>query len=681
MRIRMRVHVTRCSVVAAMMMAMTCCVKGQTNPTPHGADSAVCTQVSDYPGSVLPDLPESFSMRVEANILYKLKTTTLHEYYNYDANLAAVKQVEDGAEEYFFYMYDSNQFLTVSPDKQGGYFCFKQDLSKNENREMFGLQKNGTGQDRVYSVMGALHFGNGIHEEYQGTETIRGIPCNKWLSCQYWDVMDATANVYWYFSDEKQWQSISGYSAPVRCHVVGVRWINATYSYPFEHIYEFYDFQADVDRESKYFEVPRNTYCFSENNEKLLPTMPQAYSFNAEVLDVNAKTIGFLKEEYDNKTKIMRYEYRDPPKANSPFGTNLVSQIHDYNTGVAYVIDVLRANCTVQMIGEHAFDNINVDATHVRLRNPNEFLDLNHNYVYQGVRNIRGVDCFSWAAERFDYPDPTTNNPATTWTWYFASEDFLQSMGFRDNPVLPIMLEVFSDNQDNPIHRQMSFYEYNAEEPNILTYDLSSCYGPTQSKNFAFLVPGRFRDVVAGDVKVFKYFVLLSLEAALSVSPLRISKLDAQEAGENVLVTFDLLDKAPLPGDVANAPDEPTLAEAYQVLSDSVSKGELSILVSSPGFTNLNKLTVKPAGPEYSIQSSSRQRRSAAPNPDSSSSGYTGGAMGGMAVGMLIMGALVGFGIMYVVYRMKGGSFGGGISMQRFDNDKDEVASPSGNDA
>ena len=42
-----------------------------------------------------------------------------------------------------------------------------------------------------------------------------------------------------------------------------------------------------------------------------------------------------MQEEYDNKTKLMRYDYRDPPQANSPFGTRYISQIHDFNTGEA----------------------------------------------------------------------------------------------------------------------------------------------------------------------------------------------------------------------------------------------------------------------------------------------------------------------------------------------------------
>ena len=67
---------------------------------------------------------------------------------------------------------------------------------------MFGLKKTNTTSDRIYSVYGALHFGDGITENYLGKETVRGIPCNKWQSCQYWPEMDATSTVIWYFSGE-----------------------------------------------------------------------------------------------------------------------------------------------------------------------------------------------------------------------------------------------------------------------------------------------------------------------------------------------------------------------------------------------------------------------------------------------------------------------------------------------
>ncbi|KAK7492797.1 hypothetical protein BaRGS_00015935, partial [Batillaria attramentaria] len=122
-------------------------------------------------------------------------------------------------------------------------------------------------------------------------------------------------------NDETQWSSISGYSAPVRCVVNGRRWANASYSYTYQHVYEFFDFQAALPAQDDHFDVPTNTYCYGEVNRKPLPNMPPAYSFNAELVDTNAKTIEFIREFYDNKTQLMRYDYRAPAISMDPFGT------------------------------------------------------------------------------------------------------------------------------------------------------------------------------------------------------------------------------------------------------------------------------------------------------------------------------------------------------------------------
>jgi len=235
------------------------------------------------------------------------------------------------------------------------------------------------------------------------------------------------------------------------------------------------------------------------------------------------------------------------------------------------------------------------------------------------------------------------------------------------------MLEIFTDDTTTPIHKQMSLYEYNAEEPNLLKYDLSACYQATDSKNYAFLVPGRFRDIVSGNLKQFKLFVIMSIQAVIQVSPLRIAHLDVQEAGSNVLVTFDLLDKAPYKGDVANPTVEITLQQAYTALDNAVNSGNLPILTAV--YPKSVLVNAKPAGPQYQVGTSSSQTSSSS---SSSSSGFGGGAMGGIAIGMLVLGALLGFVVMFLVYRMKGGTFSGGMGMQRFDNDKEEVA-PSSN--
>lgn len=507
-----------------------------------------------------------------------------------------------------------------------------------------------------------MHFGAGISEKYIGQETVRGIPCNKWKSCQYWPDMDATSDVTWYFSDATMWTSISNYSAPVRCHVTGNKWSNGT-KRQYEHIYEFYDFKSNISASDDHFEVPPNTYCLGSKNTKPLPSMPIGYTFDSEVLDLNKRSISFVREEYDNMTNLIRFDYRDTPKANSPFDTRYITQIHDFNTGVAYVIDVFRANCSVSLMMGADFDSMVAANGTLRLRNPNEFLDLNHNYVYQGVRTVRGIECDTWAAMRFDFPIPGLKNPPSIWTLYFATTDWLKKMGIRgNNHVLPVHLEVYADTANPPIHRSQSFYEYNAEQPDILSWDISSCYNVKHSRNYAFIVPGRVQDLARGDVKIFKYDMLTNLMAALNISPLRISNMDVQEAGKDTLVTFDLLDKAPMTGDVAHPLKEMSLDDAFSALDNAVNSGSLQFILVSSGST---KVTLKPVTSQFQ-DLVSRNR-----NYPQSDKTITGGAMGGMAVGMLVLGALLGFGILFIIYRVKGGTFGGGIAMDRFANETD----------
>ncbi|KAL8571662.1 hypothetical protein ACOMHN_046346 [Nucella lapillus] len=390
-----------------------------------------------------------------------------------------------------------------------------------------------------------------------------------------------------------------------------------------------------------YFEVPKHTYCVGAKNTRTLPSMPPSYSFDSEILDLNANTVGFIREEYDNLTSLLRLDYRDPPSVNSPFQTRYITQIHDYKTGVAYLIDVFRANCTMKFITGADFDNTITANGKLRLRNPNEFMDLNHNYTYQGIRTIRGIECDTWSAERRDFPIAAIKNPPSVWTLYFAT---------------PL----------TPIHKHQSFYEYNVGEPDINSWDISSCYSVKQSRNFAFLVSGKVKDLANGDVKKFKYYVLTNLIMALGMSGLRFSKMDVQDAGDDTLVSFVMLDKAPFIGDVTNPPDEPSLDKAYDGLNSAVNSGKLKFML----FNNLNKVLIKPVGPKYQELLSKRGGSSSNDTP------ITGGGMGGMAVGMLILGGLLGFLIMFLVYKRKGGTFGwGGLSMNRFGTDKEQVVS------
>ena len=60
-------------------------------------------------------------------------------------------------------------------------------------------------------------------------------------------------------------------------------------------------------------------------------------------------------------------------------------------TGIAYVIDKVTGQCWIRNITLQDYDNRDIDSTHVRLRTPAEFFDLDRgNYSYVG--QVGGFD-------------------------------------------------------------------------------------------------------------------------------------------------------------------------------------------------------------------------------------------------------------------------------------------------
>ena len=74
-----------------------------------------------------------------------------------------------------------------------------QPLSTSGQRFLLGYDSGNGG--KIFSAAQSLHMsGRGITEVYMGLSNVRGIAVDVWQSCQYWKNMDATMNVYWYFS-------------------------------------------------------------------------------------------------------------------------------------------------------------------------------------------------------------------------------------------------------------------------------------------------------------------------------------------------------------------------------------------------------------------------------------------------------------------------------------------------
>ena len=75
-------------------------------------------------------------------------------------------------------------------------------LSTNSNSFLFGFQPSNSNKNvgKIYSAYGALRFGGNQTERYIGRDTVRGMAVDHWQSCMYWNNIDATMTVDWYFS-------------------------------------------------------------------------------------------------------------------------------------------------------------------------------------------------------------------------------------------------------------------------------------------------------------------------------------------------------------------------------------------------------------------------------------------------------------------------------------------------
>ncbi|XP_041355472.1 uncharacterized protein LOC121373090 [Gigantopelta aegis] len=532
--------------------------------------------------------------------------------------------------------------------------CDVQALASSDNKDLFGITKTANGTDRIYSVNGALHFGGKIPTNYLGRVTVRGITVEEWESCQYWSDMDATMKVKWYFTvltAKNVWHpAINVNQIPVRCDVQGVRWVGPGASYHFHHVYEFTDYRpgdvSDTD-----FEIPPGTFCPHRKNTKKLPTLRKAFSFSSEIVMPETKSITFLKEYYDFGSDVVRYDY--VPPVNSPYGTNILYEVHDYSTGVAYITDSVLGNCSVRPIQATSFDAKAVGPNTVRIRTSREFFNFqNADYHYVGVRTVRGLKCDVWVARRTDWP-PGVAGVNSTFEWYFATPHVTEYIGYGSGETrVPIMLEVTGILSGQKFHYIFNYYDFDNETPLSWNFDISPCYNYTNSKTIQFALSGHYRDLIIINKEMFKSWLLMAIrDATNQISALRVSNIQVDIGNADIIVSFRLLGVAPIRGDVTSPVKQLSLADAVDFITAAINSKKFGIKVVTPTVLREKVFLAKP----FSVKSwDTVIQENAFTEP---AAGYGDGVMAGAAIGIFLGAFILGFAVLFLVYKRFGGSF------------------------
>ena len=92
-----------------------------------------------------------------------------------------------------------------------------------------------------------------LQQLYMGRKTVRGIWCDWWRSCMYWNMTKTTNNYtldyFWTANDTSyQWTtSDSSHVVPVRAEVQGMSYPkDGTPQSLFHHTYDYFDFRHNI---------------------------------------------------------------------------------------------------------------------------------------------------------------------------------------------------------------------------------------------------------------------------------------------------------------------------------------------------------------------------------------------------------------------------------------------------
>ncbi|XP_046581753.1 uncharacterized protein LOC124289190 [Haliotis rubra] len=572
-----------------------------------GEDLTVCSQ-DDFAkraiangGPKKPQLPKQYSVRIEANIIEHNYTQDIHEYFDSTDNMGAVHEWINGQETKMIFLYATGELITLQYDNSGAPpRCHVDILDKSSAKNIFGVVQYNNGSDHIFSANQALRFGGGIPEVYIGTGTARdGIVVDMWESCIFWEEKNATFKLTWSFSANNTWTTAENVVAPEQLDVEGKYHVNSSVTLPILREYVFTDFKPVLtEGHVSPFETPAGTYCQNRVSTRPLPNVTKTFTFTAEIFEPMNNYLNWIKEYYDWYFDLVRYDYSVDPNTQSPYGNGKLIRVHDFNTGVAYIMDAMIGNCSVTKISASGFDSKSLDAGNVRIRTNKEFFDFaNNSYEYSGQRVVRGITCDVWTARRIGYPAgwPTA---ISIWEWYFASSDWMENTGIHNYFYLPVMLQITS--QAPLLNIIYNIYDYSEANPNIWQTDISACFNYTHRKAFQLAFPGTYSKDVASSLSKFKLAVVQTTVTEGGITPIRISNLQVDFSTGDVLVSFTILDKAPIPGDVTTGFTDIPLADAVTSITNSVNNGQFQLQLDTASFPNVGgTLTAK----KYSAKS------------------------------------------------------------------------------
>lgn len=198
---------------------------------------------------------------------------------------------------------------------------------------------------------------------FVGNSNIRGIPTNVFESCFYIADLQATASVFYQFSDSNLFQNnlLNNQSMIIQMDVRIAKSDKEIVSY----IYNVLRYIPNPKyRElQQILETPTGVFCQNRTNTLAVPTrIPERFSGNSEVLlPTWNQSIFSSNQLFDEFFQFTRAELW-MPKQNAS-GVSRLTEIHDFAIGLSYSYDYETHQCRVNKLTLNGGDAAPVDGS------------------------------------------------------------------------------------------------------------------------------------------------------------------------------------------------------------------------------------------------------------------------------------------------------------------------------
>ncbi|XP_042239002.1 uncharacterized protein LOC121877349 [Homarus americanus] len=538
-----------------------------------------------------------------------------------------------------------------------------------EMQQLFGIVSM-PGEHGFMGAAGLLMFGSEFnYSSRPDIDVCHGMDCDVFETCLN-DPAEQASVLYVYYWTTEEWHVHNdGKQVPIAMEIFGTGKYDGSTVKEVMMRYDFFDFRRDWVASRDELEPPANVYCVDRKNYITPPKAVQNFNYKSElVLSVDVevpdgdnqtlpvKFSGMFPstEWYDWTMRITRADFIPPTSYNSDRRfENLTTRIHEFNQGLSYIIMDRQHYCHIQPI-ENITSwgdvKVNKDGS-VSMQSPWNFEDMNQPMQYNGAHWERGLKADVWVGVKED----SYLRLNETYVWYYATPldhdilgeipEFAPSLIIPTFDKIPVKLEKYITQLEALPHLTYNIYGFDSQVPTTYKHDISTCYASNQMRHFQFDLPANSLNKTHQRRDNLMYGVVEALGIAGKVTPLRINRLEIKQTAAALQVIFTLLEKPTEVGDVGGLTiDENSMNKAATEIRNKIDGSQLVVLVQITG--GLEPLVVQLVGLPGTMKEIQRDdghtRGTVIPT------GYSSGDMGGLAVGMLILGGIVGYAGIYI---------------------------------